>query len=92
MRALIIEDEPEIAQFLLKALRESGHGADVAGNGEDGLALARDGGYDVLMLEDCVGTTSPGYCMEATAYNVKLLFGFMTDSSALIEGLEQAAK
>lgn len=46
-------------------------------------------GYDVLMLEDCVGTTSPAYCMEATAYNVKLLFGFMTHSQALIEGLKQ---
>jgi two-component system, OmpR family, response regulator len=51
MRALIIEDEPEIAQFLLKALKESGHSADVAHNGEDGLALARDGGYDVLIVD-----------------------------------------
>jgi two-component system, OmpR family, response regulator len=51
MRALIIEDEPEIAQFLLKALKESGHGADVANNGEDGLALAREGGYDVLIVD-----------------------------------------
>jgi two-component system, OmpR family, response regulator len=51
MRALIIEDEPEIAQFLLKALKESGHNADVANNGEDGLALARDGAYDVLIVD-----------------------------------------
>ena len=35
-------------------------------------------GYDCVMVEDCVGTTSPGYCMEATLYNVKLLFGFVT--------------
>lgn len=47
-------------------------------------------GYDVLMLDDCVATTSPEYCMEATRYNVKLLFGFMTDSKALIDGLAQA--
>jgi nicotinamidase-related amidase len=44
-------------------------------------------GYDVLMLRDCVGTTSPDYCMQATEYNVKLLFGFMTTSRALIKGL-----
>lgn len=49
-------------------------------------------GYDVLMLEDCVGTTSPEYCMQATAYNVELLFGFMTDAEALLEGLAQAAR
>jgi nicotinamidase-related amidase len=47
-------------------------------------------GYDVLMLEDCVATTSPDYCMQATVYNVKLLFGFTTTSSALIEGLRSA--
>lgn len=46
-------------------------------------------GYDVLMLRDCVGTTSPEYCMQATEYNVKLLFGFMTDSRSLIAGLAQ---
>ncbi len=45
-------------------------------------------GYDVLMLDDCVATTSPAYCMEATRYNVKLLFGFMTDSVALTTGLD----
>jgi nicotinamidase-related amidase len=44
-------------------------------------------GYDVLMMEDCVATTSPDYCMQATVYNVKLLYGFMTTSGALIEGL-----
>ncbi|MCW5625280.1 MAG: isochorismatase family protein [Burkholderiales bacterium] len=47
-------------------------------------------GYDVLMLDDCVGTTSPAYCMEATRYNVKLLFGFMTTSAAVIAGLDAA--
>lgn len=45
-------------------------------------------GYDVIMLRDCVGTTSPDYCMQATEYNVKLLFGFMADSNALIQGLQ----
>jgi len=45
-------------------------------------------GYDVVMLEDCVATTSPDYCMEATIYNVNLLFGFTTSSQALIDGLK----
>ncbi len=44
-------------------------------------------GYDVVMLRDCVATTSPEYCMQATEYNVKLLFGFMSSSGALIQGL-----
>ena len=44
-------------------------------------------GYNCLMLEDCVATTSPAYCMQATIYNVKLLYGFMTNSNALLAGL-----
>jgi len=45
-------------------------------------------GYDCIMVEDCVGTTSPDYCMQATLYNVKLLFGFVTSSSAIAEAVE----
>lgn len=48
-------------------------------------------GYDTLMLEDCVGTTSPSFCMEATLYNVRFCFGFTLTSSALLSALEDAA-
>ncbi len=51
MRVLVIEDEPETAAFLQKALKESGHVADHAGDGETGLALARDPIYDVLIVD-----------------------------------------
>lgn len=47
-------------------------------------------GYDCVMVEDCVGTTSPEYCMQATLYNVKLLFGFVTGSAAIQAGLEMS--
>jgi len=47
-------------------------------------------GYDCVMVEDCVGTTSPDYCMLATLYNVKLLFGFVTQSPAIERGLNEA--
>jgi two-component system, OmpR family, response regulator len=51
MRVLVIEDDRETAQFLHKALREGGHSADLAGDGEEGWTLARDGGYDVLIVD-----------------------------------------
>lgn len=35
-------------------------------------------GYDTVMLEDCVGTTSPDFCMAATLHNVRFCFGFTT--------------
>ena len=44
-------------------------------------------GYDVVMVEDAVGTTSPAYCMDATVYNVRQCFGFTTTSAAITAAL-----
>ena len=51
MRVLIIEDDQEAASYIAKALRESGHAADLAHDGESGLSMARDEGYDVLIVD-----------------------------------------
>ncbi|MEL6298912.1 MAG: response regulator transcription factor [Pseudomonadota bacterium] len=51
MRILIIEDDTEAAEYLRKALGESGHTADIAGDGDEGFSLARDGNYDVLIVD-----------------------------------------
>jgi ureidoacrylate peracid hydrolase len=44
-------------------------------------------GYDVVMIEDAVGTTSPQFCMDATVYNVRQCFGFTTTSAAILPAL-----
>ncbi|MDO9058802.1 MAG: response regulator, partial [Bradyrhizobium sp.] len=51
MRLLIIEDDRESADYLVKAFREVGHIADLAGDGEEGLSLAESGDYDVLVVD-----------------------------------------
>jgi two-component system OmpR family response regulator len=51
MRILLIEDDREAASYLAKAFREAGHVADHAANGLDGYAMAREGGYDVLVVD-----------------------------------------
>ena len=51
MRLLIIEDDRDAADYLVKAFREVGHVADHAADGEEGLALGADGGYDVLIVD-----------------------------------------
>ena len=33
-------------------------------------------GYDAVLLEDACATTSPGFCWDATLYNVRQCFGF----------------
>ena len=37
-------------------------------------------GYGCILVEDCCATTSPDFCTEATVWNVKKCFGFVTDS------------
>lgn len=51
MRLLIIEDDAQAIAYLAKAFREAGHVADQATDGLDGYALAREGPYDVLIVD-----------------------------------------
>jgi len=51
MKILVVEDDREAARYLEKALSESGHSVDVAGDGESGYLLAEDGRYDILIID-----------------------------------------
>jgi len=51
MRVLVIEDDREAAGFLCKALKESGHAAEHAGDGDSGLETAGEARFDVLIID-----------------------------------------
>ena len=51
MRILVIEDDKDAATWLVKGLKESGHIADLATDGEQGLALAKEAIHDVLVVD-----------------------------------------
>jgi len=51
MKLLVVEDEPKAAAALQKGLTEAGFEVDVAGDGEEGLTLARAAAYDLLILD-----------------------------------------
>jgi two-component system copper resistance phosphate regulon response regulator CusR len=51
MRILIVEDEPKSGDYLYKGLRESGFNADLARTGVDGLHLALEHDYDLVILD-----------------------------------------
>ena len=51
MRILIIEDDRDAAQYLAKGLRESGHSAEIAENGRDGLLRSAVEPFDVLIVD-----------------------------------------
>ncbi|MBV9492029.1 MAG: response regulator transcription factor [Verrucomicrobia bacterium] len=51
MRALVVEDDPKIASFVVKGLKQSGFAVDHASDGEAALALASAIDYDVAVLD-----------------------------------------
>jgi DNA-binding response OmpR family regulator len=51
MRILVIEDDRKISSFLNKGFSEVGYAADVAEDGEEGLAQARDSVYDAIVAD-----------------------------------------
>lgn len=51
MKILIVEDEPKTGDYLRKGLLEAGFVADLARDGLDGLHLAQNGDYDLIVLD-----------------------------------------
>ena len=51
MNILVIEDDSETANYLIKGLRESGHAVDHAADGREGLYLAMEGRHDVMVVD-----------------------------------------
>lgn len=48
-------------------------------------------GYDCVLVSDCAATTSPSFCTDATLYNVKQCFGFVTHSKHVLAGCDALA-
>jgi two-component system OmpR family response regulator len=51
MRVLVVEDDPTIAEFVVKGLGQEGFAVERADTGIDGLRLAREGAYDVAIVD-----------------------------------------
>lgn len=51
MHLLLIEDDLQAAEYLIKGLRESGYTIDHSADGRDGLARATQNRYDVIIAD-----------------------------------------
>ena len=51
MRVLVVEDDRDVAGFIVKGLREAGHLAEHAANGRDGLLAATSQEFDAIILD-----------------------------------------
>lgn len=50
-RILLVEDDPKLAEFIATELSLEGYDVTIAGNGMDGLSMARDLQPDLLILD-----------------------------------------
>jgi two-component system OmpR family response regulator len=51
MRVLVVEDDKDVAGYVVKGLREAGHVAEHVDNGRDGLFLAASETFDAIILD-----------------------------------------
>jgi len=91
MRVLVIEDDQETANFLKRALKEQGHVAEYAADGQTGLDLARGGAYDVLivdrMLPKCDGLAVIGTLRAEEVRTPALILSALGEVDDRVKGL-----
>jgi two-component system OmpR family response regulator len=51
MRVLVVEDDPQIASFLVKGLKQSGFAVDHCGDGEEAVTLTATTAYDAAIVD-----------------------------------------
>lgn len=92
MKILLIEDDAETANYLVKGLTQQGLVVDHAANGRDGLLLAADGPYDVMILDRMLpGIDGLAILKTIRGAGVKtpvLLLTAMSGVDDRVEGLE----
>ena len=71
MRILVVEDERTVASALRRGLQAEGYDVDVADNGVDGLWMALEGSYDLVVLDIMLpGKNGYQVCRELRAASV----------------------
>ena len=51
MRILVVEDEHKIANAIRQGLEQQSYAVDIAYDGDDGLAMATNTSYDLIILD-----------------------------------------
>jgi len=96
MKILLIEDEPSVSSFIKRGLEENGYSVQQAFDGITGLKLARQGGFELIILdlilphinglEVCKTLRNEGYKDVPI-----LMLTALSTTADLVEGLEAGA-
>ena len=95
MRLLLVEDDPRIARFLAKGLREQAYAVDVAATGDDALYQAAINPYDLVILDVMIpGRDGFEVCSELRKSGQRMPILMLTARDAVedrIAGLDHGA-
>ena len=95
MKLLVVEDEPQIASFLLKGLRASGYEVELATTGQEGLTKAQHVDIDLVVLDlrlpDLDGTEVLRRLRGGGSDVPVIVLTARGDPADRVEGLDQGA-
>lgn len=95
MRALVVEDEIGIANFIKDGLEEENFAVDVSKDGNNGLGLALANDYDVILLDWMLpGLSGIEVCRQVRKENKNIPIIFLTAKDTVqdtVFGLETGA-
>ncbi len=95
MRILLVEDEQNVAAFIKKGLEEEAFTVDVATDGPEGLLMATEGDFDLLILDVMLpGMDGIALCRALRAKGVArpiLMLTAVDSVERKVEGLEGGA-
>jgi two-component system OmpR family response regulator len=93
MRILVVEDDKDVAGFVVRGLREAGHVVEHASNGRDGLFMAVSESYDAVILDRMLPGGVDGLSiletLRAQKHTVPVLFlSALADVDERVRGLK----
>ncbi|ALM82404.1 heavy metal response regulator transcription factor [Bordetella sp. N] len=94
MRILVVEDDAKTGEYLKKGLGESGYAVDWTRNGADGLHMATETAYDLVVLDVMLPGLNGWQVMQALRARQDVPVLFLTARDQLqdrIQGLELGA-
>lgn len=95
MRILIVEDEKKVASFIKKGLEEEYYAADIAPDGKEGLKLAQNEEYDLIIMDIMLpftdGITLTKELRKRKVSTPILMLTVKDSTEAKVEGLDAGA-
>lgn len=95
MRILLVEDEKNVAGFIKRGLTEEFYTVDVAINGEEGLLIATNAEYDLIILDIMLPDTNGiDLCRRIRDHNIKTPIMMLTGVDLIeskVKGLDSGA-